>query len=98
MSVSVATRSPSRPTPVLGLLSCGFEVGDLPHPEGFAFIHASEPSHRYLSSPPPDWYGVWSVMPWRPDSDTVPPEDIVVLTPRRAPGAHRAAAGSRRGR
>lgn len=82
MSVSLSPRSPSAPAPVRGLFSCGFEVGRLPHPEGFAFTHGCDPSHRFLSLPSADWYGRWSVQPWRPEPGTVPSDDIVVLKPR----------------
>ncbi len=66
---------------MLGLFSDGFSVRRGAFPGALPFVHACDPTHRYAFSVADDWYGRWSVLPWRPQTEAVPGEDIVVVTP-----------------
>lgn len=81
MSASAFPDPVSRPAPVLGLFSDGFSARRGPFPPALPFTHACDPTHRFAFSVSEDWYGRWSVLPWRPPAEAVPGEDIVVVTP-----------------
>lgn len=80
-----------RPAPVLGLFSDGFSARRGTFPVALPFTHACDPTHRFAFSVAEDWYGRWSVLPWRPPAEAVPGEAIVTLDPSRRndrPGGH----------
>lgn len=66
---------------MLGLFSDGFAARRTPYPAALPFTHACDPTHRFAFSVADDWYGRWSVLPWRPPAEAVPGEDIVSVTP-----------------
>ncbi|WP_342153345.1 hypothetical protein [Methylorubrum sp. SB2] len=81
MPASARTHDTARPAPMLGLFSEGFSARRGAFPRVLPFTHACDPSHRYTFSVADDWYGRWSVLPWRPPAESVPGEAIVVVTP-----------------
>ena len=83
MSPSTLPRRGLRPAPVLGLFSDGFDARRGAYPADPAFTHAWDPTHRFAFSVAEDWYGRWSVLPWRPPAEAVPQEAIVTLAPSR---------------
>lgn len=87
MSASHRSDAASRPAPVLGLFSDGLAARRDPYPARLAFTHACDPTHRFAFSVADDWYGRWSVLPWRPQV-AVPGEAIVSLSWPRAQVLH----------